>query len=69
MGGFKVQGKTLADIEQLMRDATALDRAGVAVRYQCHPGMIHLFYALGRLIPYAQVALARIGADIRTALS
>jgi 3-methyl-2-oxobutanoate hydroxymethyltransferase len=30
MGGFKVQGKTLADIEQLVRDATALDRAGVA---------------------------------------
>src|SRR5256885_12729699 len=30
MGGFKVQGKTLTDIEQLMRDATALDRAGVA---------------------------------------
>ena len=30
MGGFKVQGKTLADIEQLMRDATALERAGVA---------------------------------------
>jgi len=30
MGGFKVQGKTLTDIEQLMRDATSLDRAGVA---------------------------------------
>src|SRR5438270_6699298 len=30
MGGYKVQGKTLADIEQLMRDAVALDRAGVA---------------------------------------
>jgi 3-methyl-2-oxobutanoate hydroxymethyltransferase len=30
MGGFKVQGKTLSDIERLMRDATALDRAGVA---------------------------------------
>ncbi len=29
MGGYKVQGKTLAGIEQLMRDATALDRAGV----------------------------------------
>ena len=29
MGGFKVQGKTLSDIEQLMRDATALDRTGV----------------------------------------
>ena len=30
MGGFRVQGKTLSDIEQLMKDATALDRAGVA---------------------------------------
>jgi 3-methyl-2-oxobutanoate hydroxymethyltransferase len=30
MGGFKVQGKTLDAIEQLMRDAVALDRAGVA---------------------------------------
>jgi 3-methyl-2-oxobutanoate hydroxymethyltransferase len=29
MGGYKVQGKTLAAIEQLMRDAVALDRAGV----------------------------------------
>ena len=29
MGGFKVQGKSLSDIEQLMRDATALDRVGV----------------------------------------
>ena len=30
MGGYKVQGKNLSDIEQLMRDATALDRAGVS---------------------------------------
>ena len=30
MGGFKVQGKSLSEIEQLMRDATALDQAGVA---------------------------------------
>jgi 3-methyl-2-oxobutanoate hydroxymethyltransferase len=29
MGGFKVQGKTLAAVEQLMRDAMALDRAGI----------------------------------------
>ncbi len=29
MGGYKVQGKSLAAVEQLMRDATALDRAGV----------------------------------------
>jgi 3-methyl-2-oxobutanoate hydroxymethyltransferase len=30
MGGYKVQGKNLTAIEQLMRDAVALDRAGVA---------------------------------------
>lgn len=30
MGGYKVQGKSLAAVEQLMRDAVALDRAGVA---------------------------------------
>jgi 3-methyl-2-oxobutanoate hydroxymethyltransferase len=29
MGGYKVQGKTLTAIESLMRDAIALDRAGV----------------------------------------
>src|SRR3954470_7049093 len=29
MGGYKVQGKTLAAVEQLMKDAVALDRAGV----------------------------------------
>jgi len=29
MGGYKVQGKSLGGIEQLMRDAVALDRAGV----------------------------------------
>ncbi len=29
MGGYKVQGKDLTGIEQLMRDAVALDRAGV----------------------------------------
>ncbi len=30
MGGYKVQGKSLSGVEQLMRDAVALDRAGVA---------------------------------------
>jgi 3-methyl-2-oxobutanoate hydroxymethyltransferase len=30
MGGYKVQGKSLTGVEQLVRDATALDRAGVA---------------------------------------
>ena len=33
MGGYKVQGKSVAAIEQLMRDAVALDRAGVACIY------------------------------------
>jgi 3-methyl-2-oxobutanoate hydroxymethyltransferase len=33
MGGYKVQGKSLAAIEQLMHDAVALDQAGVACIY------------------------------------
>ena len=33
MGGYKVQGKSLSGIEQLMRDSVALDRAGVACLY------------------------------------
>ena len=33
MGGYKVQGKNLGAIEQLMRDAVALDRAGVSCIY------------------------------------
>ncbi len=33
MGGYKVQGRNLTEIEQLMRDAVALDRAGVACIY------------------------------------
>src|SRR5205807_8514676 len=33
MGGYKVQGKSLNAVEQLVRDAVALDRAGVACIY------------------------------------
>jgi 3-methyl-2-oxobutanoate hydroxymethyltransferase len=33
MGGYKVQGKSLQAVEQLMRDAVALDRTGVACLY------------------------------------
>ena len=33
MGGYKVQGKSLNAIEQLMRDAVALDRAGMVCIY------------------------------------
>ena len=43
--------------------------AGSAASYHCHPGMIHLFYGLGGVIPYARTAIRRIGADIRAALN
>jgi 3-methyl-2-oxobutanoate hydroxymethyltransferase len=33
MGGYRVQGKDLTGVERLMRDAVALDRAGVACIY------------------------------------
>jgi acetyl esterase/lipase len=49
--------------------AERLRSAGVAVRHTCHQGMIHLFYGLGRLVPYARAALRSIGADVRTALA
>jgi len=42
-----------------------LTHAGVAVSYTCHPGMIHLFYGLGAVIPYARTAFDRLGVEIR----
>jgi acetyl esterase len=39
------------------------------VSYTCHPGMIHLFYGLGAVIPYARTAFEQIGGEIRTALA
>jgi acetyl esterase len=41
--------------------------AGGEVRYTCHPGMIHLFYAMTGVIPYARRALSHIGAEIKAA--
>ncbi len=46
-----------------------LTQTGSAVSYTCHPGMIHLFYGLGAVIPYARTAFAQIGGEIRTALA
>jgi acetyl esterase/lipase len=46
-----------------------LAQAGNEVSYTCHPGMIHLFYALGSVIPYAHRALDQIGGEIRAALA
>jgi acetyl esterase len=46
--------------------ADRLAAAGGTVDYICHAGMIHLFYALTRVIPYARPALQRLGDEIRT---
>ncbi len=48
--------------------ADLLTKAGVETNYTCHPGMIHLFYALGAVIPYARTAYELIGAEVRAAL-
>jgi acetyl esterase len=45
-----------------------LTRAHIEVSYTCHPGMIHLFYGLGAVIPYARTAFEQIGGEIRAAL-
>ena len=42
--------------------------AGVPVHGVCHPGMIHYFYCMPRMIPYANQAAAMIGAEIRHAV-
>jgi acetyl esterase/lipase len=42
---------------------------GTAVSYTCHAGMIHLFYGLGAVIPYARTAFEQIGGEIRAALA
>ena len=48
--------------------ARRLIDAGVAVQGRNHPGMIHFFYAMPRMIPYAGEAMALIGAQIRHAV-
>src|SRR5215831_6259207 len=49
--------------------ASRLTAAGVSVRYTCHPGMIHHFYGMAGVIPYAQRALKDVGSAIRQALA
>lgn len=48
--------------------ADKLAGAGVEVHYTCHPGMIHLFYGMARVIPYARAAMKGIGKEFRAAL-
>ena len=40
--------------------------AGGGATYRCHPGMIHLFYGLGGVIPYVAPAMEQIGHQIRS---
>ena len=49
--------------------AERLTRAGMAVSYTCHPGMVHLFYGMAGVIPYARRAFEQIGAEVRAALA
>ncbi len=49
--------------------AERLRAAGGEIHHTCHPGMVHLFYGLGQVVPYAREAHRRIGAEIRAALA
>ena len=46
-----------------------LTQTGTGVSYTCHAGMIHLFYGLGAVIPYARTAFEQMGREIRAALA
>ena len=48
--------------------AAKLVQAGVAVHGRVHPGMIHYFYCMPRMIPYAQEAIHKMGAEIHYAV-
>jgi len=45
--------------------AERLTAAGVDVCYTCHAGMIHLFYALGSIIPNARCVTEQIADELR----
>lgn len=49
--------------------ARKLSEAGVAVHGRCHAGMIHFFYAMPRMIPYARPFAEIVGAEMRHAVS
>ncbi len=48
--------------------AAKLSQADVKVQGRTHPGMIHYFYCMPRMIPYAREAAHQIGAEIRYAV-
>ncbi|HEY4276289.1 MAG TPA: alpha/beta hydrolase [Rhizomicrobium sp.] len=47
--------------------AAKLSDVGIAVHGRNHPGMIHFFYCMQRMIPYARQAAQIMGAEIRYA--
>jgi acetyl esterase/lipase len=49
--------------------AERLRDSGCSVTYRCHAGMIHLFYGLGGVIPYARQAWSELGLEVRAALA
>lgn len=55
----------LRDEERMYFDR--LTGTGRGLSYTCHPGMIHLIYGLGDLIPYARTAIEQIGDEMRAA--
>ncbi|HVW75738.1 MAG TPA: alpha/beta hydrolase [Rhizomicrobium sp.] len=48
--------------------AQRLGGFGVTVHGRAHPGMIHYFYCMPRMIPYAHEAMRIIGSEIRYAV-
>lgn len=48
--------------------AARLQAAGIATSLTQHAGMIHYFYAMPGALPYAEKAMAEIGAAVKTAL-
>jgi acetyl esterase/lipase len=46
--------------------AARLEKAGVPVKNRSHAGMIHFFYCMPRMIPFALEAVRIMGADIRS---
>ena len=48
--------------------AAKLSAAGVKVQGRTHPGMIHYFYCMPRMIPYAHEAVHLMGAEVRYAV-
>jgi acetyl esterase len=48
--------------------AQRLGGFGVTVHGRAHPGMIHYFYCMPRMIPYAAEAMRIIGSEIRYAV-